>query len=202
MEQRTEEWFNARLGKVTASRLNDILSTIKTGESSYKRNYRIQLVTERLTGKPTQIFVNSAMQHGIDTEDEAKSAYIFDYNAVEDIGFVDHPSIDMSGASPDGLVGDEGMIEIKCPQPTTHTETLLSQKIPKKYEAQMLWQLACMPNRKWVDFVSYCPSFPQGLNIFVKRFDRDNDRIALIEKQVQEFLTEVEDMVNFIKEGK
>lgn len=200
MEQRSEEWFKARLGKVTASNLSNVMATTKTGESAYRKNYRHQLVTERLTGKQIEIPINQAMQHGIDTEDEARDFYVFKYADVEEIGFIDHPTIDMAGASPDGLVGTDGLIEIKCRQPQNHTETLISHQIPDKYKLQMYWQMACT-GRKWCDYVSYCPSFPENLKMVVIRLERDEEQIKLLEESVIKFLTEVEDTVNFIKEN-
>lgn len=200
MEQRTEEWFNARIGKVTASNLSNVTAFTKSGESAYRKNYRHQLVTERLTGKPTEIYVNQAMQHGIDTEDEARDFYVFKYNDVEEVGFIDHPTIDMAGASPDGLVGDDGLIEIKCRQPQNHTETLISNQIPSRYRLQMFWQMACT-GRKWCDYVSYCPSFPEELKMVVIRLEWNDEQIKLLEEEVIKFLTEVEDTVKFIKEN-
>ena len=200
MEQRSEEWFKARLGKVTASKLSDVMATTKSGESAYRRTYRHQLVTERLTGKQTEIYINQAMQHGIDTEDEARDFYIFKYADVEEVGFIDHPTIDMAGASPDGLVGDDGLIEIKCRQPQNHTETLISHQIPSRYKLQMYWQMACT-GRKWCDYVSYCPSFPESLKMVVIRLHWDDEQIKLLEESVTKFLTEVEDTVDFIKEN-
>lgn len=199
MDQRSDEWFQARLGKVTASKINDILAKTKSGYSTSRSNYLIQLVSERLTGQKTDTYINTAMQHGIDTEDEARSAYIFAHANVIEEGFVDHPSIPMTGASPDGLVGDDGLIEIKCPLPTTHTQTLMSEEAPKKYINQMMWQMACT-GRKWCDFVSYCPSFPENLKLFVKRVERDDKLIAELEKSVIEFLKEVETTVDKLKE--
>ena len=200
MEQRSDEWFKARLGKVTASNLANVTASTKSGESAYRRNYRHQLVTERLTGKPTEIYVNQAMQHGIDTEDEARDFYVFKYNDVEEVGFVDHPTIDMAGASPDGLVGDDGLIEIKCRQPQNHTETLISHQIPSRYRLQMFWQMACT-GRRWCDYVSYCPSFPEDLKMVVIRLEWNDEQIKLLEDEVIKFLTEVEDTVKFIKEN-
>ena len=200
MEQRSEEWFKARLGKVTASKLSDVMATTKSGESAYRRAYRHQLVTERLTGKQTEIYINQAMQHGIDTEDEARDFYVFKYADVEEVGFIDHPTIDMAGASPDGLVGDDGLIEIKCRQPQNHTETLISHQIPSRYKLQMYWQMACT-GRKWCDYVSYCPSFPESLKMVVIRLQWDDEQIKLLEESVTKFLTEVEDTVDFIKEN-
>lgn len=200
MEQRSEEWFQARLGKVTASKLSDVMATTKSGESAYRRTYRHQLVTERLTGKQTEIYINQAMQHGMDTEDEARDFYVFKHADVQEVGFVDHPTIDMAGASPDGLVGDDGLIEIKCRQPQNHTETLISHQIPSRYKLQMYWQMACT-GRKWCDYVSYCPSFPESLKMVVIRLQWDDEQIKLLEESVTKFLTEVEDTVDFIKEN-
>tara|TARA_R110000822_G_scaffold97859_1_gene221805 strand:- start:113 stop:721 length:609 start_codon:yes stop_codon:yes gene_type:complete len=202
MEQRTDEWFKARLAKVTASKINDVLATIKSGEAATRRNYRTQLVAERLTGmQASEVYVNAAMQHGIDTEEEARNAYIFSHADVVEVGFVNHPSIAMSGASPDGLVDNDGLIEIKCPQTATHTDTLVSQQVPNKYINQMMWQMACT-DRKWCDFVSYSPFFPENLKMFVKRVERDDKLIKHLEDEVKKFLTEVEDTVKFLKESR
>ena len=176
------------------------MATTKSGESAYRRTYRHQLVTERLTGKQTEIYINQAMQHGIDTEDEARDFYVFKYADVEEVGFIDHPTIDMAGASPDGLVGTDGLIEIKCRQPQNHTETLISHQIPSRYKLQMYWQMACT-GRKWCDYVSYCPSFPESLKMVVIRLQWDDEQIKLLEDEVIKFLTEVEDTVKFIKEN-
>ena len=200
MEQRSDEWFQARLGKVTASRVSDVLATIKSGEAATRSNYRIQLVTERLTNTSTKGYVNEAMQHGIDTEDEARAFYMFSKANVEEVGFVDHPTIEWSGASPDGFVGDDGLIEIKCPQPHTHTLTLINKDCPQKYYNQIMWQLS-VTKRSWCDFVSYQPSFPENLKMFVKRIHRDDEYIKRLEDEVKKFLTEVEDTVKFLKEG-
>lgn len=199
MEQRSDEWFSARLGKVTASKLNDMLAKTRSGYSTSRNNYLIQLVSERLTGQRVESYINNAMQHGIDTEDEARNAYVFKYADVVEEGFVDHPTIPMCGASPDGLVGDDGLIEIKCPLATTHTQTLMSGEAPKKYINQMQWQMACT-GRKWCDFVSYCPSFPSNLQLFVKRVERDDKLIEELEDEVKKFLEEVDQNVNKLKE--
>jgi putative phage-type endonuclease len=201
MEQRSDEWFQARLGKVTASRVSDVLATIKSGEAVTRSSYRVQLVTERLTNQVTRSYVSEAMQHGIDTEDEARAFYMFSKDNVEEVGFIDHPKIAWAGASPDGLVGDEGMIEIKCVQPHTHTLTLINRDMPNKHLSQIMWQLACCPERKWVDFVSYQPSFPENLKMFVKRIYRDDEYIKRLEDEVQKFLAEVEDTVQFLQQG-
>lgn len=193
IEQRSDDWFNARLGKVTASRLADVLSTIKTGESASRRNYRIELVCERLTQKKADGFTNVHIERGIELEPIAISSYealqgVF----VEPVGFVIHPTILMSGASPDGLVGDDGLMEVKCPTPANHLETLLSKKAPSKYIPQMQWQMACT-GRKWCDFVSYCAEFGNTEHaLFITRVMRDDDFIADAEKAVIQFLDEVE----------
>lgn len=196
MEQRSDEWFAARLGKVTASRLADVLATIKTGESASRRNYRIELVCERLTQKKAEGFSNVHTERGVELEPIALSSYeaqkgIF----VESVGFVIHPTIEMSGASPDGLVGDDGLIEVKCPTPANHLDTLLSKKSPAKYYPQMQWQMACT-GRQWCDFVSYCAEFGNTEHaVFITRVMRDDIFIADAEKAVIQFLDEVETQI-------
>ena len=207
MEQRTDEWFKARLGKVTASKIHDIMIKTKVGESTYKTKYRMQLVTERLTGKVVPIFMNNAMAHGVEYEDEAKTCYanhrkLLVGTDVRDVGMIDHPSIDMCGASPDGLVGDDGLRDIKCPQPMTHTTTLETGEIHKRYMHQMMWQMACVGEHiKWCDFVSYHPDFPDDLKLCIKRVPRDNELIARLEEEVSTFVQEVEYKIKTIKEN-
>ena len=190
MEQRTDDWFTARLGKVTASRVADVVAKTKSGYSTSRENYMAQLVCERLTGKPAESFTNSAMQWGTDTEPLARAAYEARMDIlVDEVGFIDHPSIVNSGASPDGLVGADGLIEIKCPNTSTHIDTLLNQAVPKKYADQIFWQMACT-GRDWCDFVSYDPRLPPDLQLFIKRIPRDNQYIRLLESEVIEFLQE------------
>jgi len=191
MEQQTEQWHNARLGKVTASRLSDVMARTKTGYGASRANYMTELVLERLTGRRAEGYTNAAMQWGIDTEADAKAAYEFRTNAeIVSVGFIDHPLIDMTGASPDGLIGEDGLIEIKCPNSATHIDYLLTGMVPKKYDLQMQWQMACT-GRQWCDFVSYDPRLPPNLSMLVKRIDRDYDLIAEMEIEVREFLDEV-----------
>ena len=171
MEQRSEEWFQARLGLVTASRVADVLAKIKSGESASRRNYKIQLVSERLTGERQESYINQAMQDGIDREQFARDRYVQEHGGVEEVGFVKHPTLE-AGASPDGMVGDDGILEIKCPMGSTHTESLMSQDVPTKYIPQIQFQLL-VTGRKWCDFVSYHPMFPKHLQIFVKRIEAD-----------------------------
>jgi putative phage-type endonuclease len=200
MEQRSEEWFKARLGKVTASRVVDVLAKIKSGESASRRNYKIQLVSERLTGEKQETYVNQAMQDGIDREFYAREKYVQQFGEVEEVGFIQHPTLE-AGASPDGLVGTDGIIEIKCPMGSTHTETLMTQDIPSKYVPQVQFQLL-VTGRKWCDFVSYNPMFPEHLQVFVKRIEADPVYQKELESEVRKFLEEVDDVINKLKEIK
>ena len=206
IEQRTEEWFQQRLGKVTASRISDVIAKTKTGVSTSRQNYLVQLVSERITGKKGDSFVNQAMLDGIEREGAARAIYMLNRDvSVTEVGFFDHPVIKNSGASPDGAVNAEeegkyaGLIEIKCPIETTHTNTLMSKSVPSKYIPQMQWQLACT-GAKWVDFVSYNPNFPEELQLFVARVDRDDTYIAELEAEVIKFLDEVEQTIIKLKE--
>jgi putative phage-type endonuclease len=190
LQQRSEEWFAARAGKVTSSRVADVVAKTKTGTSASRANYMAELVIERLTGTPAERFSNGAMQWGTEKEPEARERYqIESGNLVDEIAFVQHPRIAFSGASPDGLVGDDGLIEIKCPNSATHIETLLSQKIPDKYQLQMLWQMACT-QRSWCDFVSYDPRMPEGMQLWIQRYNLDHERLKTIEESVETFLAE------------
>lgn len=200
MEQRSEEWFKARLGKVTASRVADVLAKIKTGESASRRNYKVQLVSERLTGEKQETYINQAMQDGIDREFYARERYVQQHGEVEEVGFIQHPNLE-AGASPDGLVGDDGLIEIKCPLGTTHTETLMTQEVPSKYIPQIQWQLRCT-GRKWCDFISYNPMFPENLQLFVKRVEADEQYQLMLEKEISDFLIEVQTVIDRLKEIK
>ena len=191
MEQRTDEWFAARLGKVTASKVSDVVAKTKSGYGASRATYMSQLLVERLTGTRTEFYSNAAMQWGTDTEPQARAAYEFiTNNSVVEEGFIPHPTIEMSGASPDGLVDDFGMLEIKCPNTSTHVQTLLDEKIPKKYVDQMQWQMACA-EREWCDFVSFDPRLPDGNDFFCTRLKRDDKRIADLESEVTDFLDEL-----------
>lgn len=195
MEQRTEEWFAARLGKVTASRIADVMAKTKTGYGASRANYMAELICERLTGAPQNAFTSSAMQWGTDNEPLARAAYEAALgDLVEETGFVPHDEIMAAGASPDGLVGTDGLVEIKCPNTATHIDTLLGDEIPAKYMLQMQWQMACT-GRKWCDFVSYDPRMPANMQLFIKRVQRDDTMIADIKKEVTAFLAEVDDRI-------
>jgi hypothetical protein len=196
MEQRSEEWFAARLGKVTASRVADVIAKTKSGYSTSRDNYMAQLVCERLTGQQGESFTNAAMQHGTETEPLARSAYeAYADLMVEEVGFVQHPKIEMAGASPDGLVGLFGMLEIKCPNTATHIDTLLSQSVPTKYITQMQWQMRCC-ERQWCDYVSFDNRLPADLQLFVKRVEFDALYVATLEEEVNLFLKELDNKVN------
>lgn len=195
MEQRSPEWFQTRLGKVTASRVADVITKTKSGWGASRANYRAQLIAERLTGEAQDSFTNAAMQWGTDTEPHARASYEFRTDSsVTEIGFVDHPKIKMSGASPDGLVGDVGMIEIKCPNTSTHLDVLMSEKVPAKYVTQISWQMACA-GRAWCDFVSFDPRLPENMQLFIKRVHRDDDTISQLETDVTDFLAEIDETV-------
>jgi putative phage-type endonuclease len=198
MEQRTEEWFAARLGKVTASRVADVLAKIKTGESASRKNYKMELVVQRLTGKQGESFTNAAMEWGTEQEPFARMAYEAHTGTfVKEEGFVDHPTIEGFGCSPDGIVG-EGLIEIKCPNTANHIETVLENKVPSKYIPQMQCQMACT-GAKWCDFVSFDPRVPEDLQLFVVRVERDQEYIDAMEVEVKQFLSEVLDLFNQLK---
>ncbi len=192
IEQGTEEWHQLRLGCVTGSRVADVLAKIKSGESASRSDYRTDLVVERLTGKPTDFFTNSAMQWGTDQEPFARIKYEEKFDLfVEQIAFVKHPTIEFFGASPDGLVGADGMLEIKCPNSKTHIKYLNDGKPPSKYIPQMQCQMS-VTGRKWCDFVSFDPRMPEGLDFFVVRLERDEEYIKAMEAEVQQFLNEVD----------
>ena len=190
--QHSPEWFAARLGKVTASRVAELIAKTRTGYSTSRKRYAIELSTERLTGVGIDVFVTRDMQWGTDKEPQARDRYCDVTGAtVKEVGMIMHPTIDNGGASPDGLVGRVGLIEIKCPKTTTMIETVLSGQIPEKYQAQMNWQLACT-KRKWCDFVMFDPRLPEASQIWIKRHERDDAVIAELESEVATFLDEVE----------
>ena len=192
VEQRSDAWFSARLGKVTASRVADVIAKTKSGYSASRDNYMAQLICERLTGQQGESFTNSAMTWGTETEPLARSAFeAYADVMVEEVGFVPHPRIRDSGASPDGLVGLFGMLEIKCPNTATHIDTLLTQTVPSKYITQMQWQMACC-ERQWCEFVSFDPRLPQDLQLFVKRVEFNQTYVAMLEEEVISFLEELE----------
>ena len=195
--QGTDQWRRSRCGKVTASRVADVLAKIKSGEAAARANYKAQLVAEILSGEPQEdCFVSKDMLYGIEQEQFARAAYETSQGVfVEQVGLIDHPTIPRFAASPDGLVGDDGMIEIKCPKLATHLSYILTGTIPTIYQTQMHSQLACCTQRKWNDFVSFRPELPEHLRMFRVRMVRDDSRIKEIEDEVIAFTAEVEAMV-------
>lgn len=198
IKQGTKEWHQIRLGKVTASRVADVMSKVKTGESAGRRNYKMDLVVERLTNSPTSSFSSPAMQWGTETEPLARMAYEAKFGLfVDQVAFCNHPTIKNFGCSPDGVVGD-GLIEIKCPNTTTHIEYLMGGIPPAKYVPQMQTQMACT-GAKWCDFVSFDPRLPPELQLIVIRLNRDDAYIQEIEAEVKQFLDEVEQIYSQLK---
>lgn len=192
IEQGSEAWMTCRRGKVTASRVADVIKRTKSGYSTSRKNYAAQLLCERLTGRTAESFTNAAMQWGVEKEPEARTAYEFMKDVTVDlVSFVDHPSIAMSGASPDGLVGEDGLVEFKCPNTATHLDALMSGEIDPDYITQIQWQLSCT-QRKWCDFVSFDPRLPPHLQLFIKRVDRDQRTIIELETEVSSFLRELD----------
>lgn len=201
VEQGTDAWHQLRLGKVTASRMADVLSKGRAGESASRTKYRTELVVQRLTGLPGESFINAAMEWGTLTEPKARVAYEAEMGVfVNQVAFINHPSIANFGCSPDGLVSD-GLIEIKCPNSNTHVEYLMDGKPPAKYIPQMQCQMA-VTGAKWCDFVSFDPRLPDDLQLFVVRLERDEEYIKAMEVEVEKFLSEVEDTLTKLKARK
>jgi putative phage-type endonuclease len=192
LAQGSDEWVAARVGSLGASRIHDAVARTKSGWGASRSNLMAELLVERLTGQPAEKFTTAAMIHGTVTEPEARSVYEFWHGVeVEQVGLIRHPTILGTHASPDGLIGEDGLLELKCPQPATHIDTLLGQAVPEKYVKQTMWQLA-VTGRKWCDFGSYQPSLPDHMRLFVKRIHRDDTMIAELETEVVKFLAELD----------
>jgi putative phage-type endonuclease len=192
MEQRSAEWYQTRLGKVTASRIADLMARTKSGYSTSRANYMAELIAERLTGAKGDSYQSSAMQWGTEQEPYARAAYeTLKGVLVSEIGFVPHPTIPNSGASPDGLVDDDGLVEIKCPFTATHLEFLTTGIVPERYNLQMQWQMACT-GRGWCDYVSYDPRLPERMSISIQRVNRDFTLVGNVETEVRAFLSELD----------
>ena len=193
--QGSEAWFLARAGHCTASRFSDVLARVKSGEAASRRNYRLQLVTERLTCQPVEGYKNAAMEWGNEQEPNARDAYEARYGVlVEPADFLKHPAVEWTGASPDGLLGDDGLLEIKCPFVSTiHVETVLAGECPSDHRAQIQGQL-WVTGRKWCDFLSFDPRMPENLQLFVFRVQRDEEYIAALAEEVKRFLAEVAEL--------
>ena len=200
VEQGTPEWFAARLGNVTASRVADVIAKTKSGYAASRDNYMAQLICERMTNTVAESYTNAAMQWGTETEPLARAAYesLADV-LVDEVGYIAHPTIERAGASPDGLVGVFGLLEIKCPNTATHIDTLISEKVPTKYITQMQWQMSCT-GRTWADFVSFDPRLPSGLQMFVKRVEFDAEYVAMLKEEVIKFLTELDAKISKLNE--
>jgi putative phage-type endonuclease len=198
IQQGTEEWHQLRLGKVTASRVADILAKTKSGASASRGNYLIELALQRVTKTIEESYSNSAMEWGVATEPQARVAYeVSTGNFVDQIAFVNHPTIEGFGCSPDGLVG-EGLIEIKCPNSATHWSYIKANEPPQKYIIQMQAQMA-VTGAKWCDFVSFDPRMPERSQLLIIRINRDEEFIAEMENDIKQFLNEVEVEVNLME---
>lgn len=197
--QGSPEWLAARVGSLGASQVHEALAKTKSGWGAGRANTMAALVVERLTGQPTVMFQNDAMRWGTETEPQARDAYAFHADVdVEQVGLIKHPRIGGTHASPDGLIGPDGLLEIKCPQSGTHMETLLGAPIASKYITQVQWQLACF-DRAWCDWVSFDPRFPGEMQLFIQRIHRDDTHIAELEREVAAFLDEVNAKVAALK---
>ena len=199
VQQGTAEWHQLRLGKVTASRVADILAKTKTGPSASRQNYLIELALQRTTGIIQESYSNAAMEWGTQTEPQARVAYeVNTNNFVDQVAFIDHFSIEWFGCSPDGLVSNRGLVEIKCPNSTTHWEYFKFNRPPQKYIIQMQAQMA-VTGRDWCDFISFDPRMPERSQLLIVRVDRDESFIVEMEEQIKQFLSEVEVEVNLMK---
>jgi putative phage-type endonuclease len=203
-EQQSPEWLLMRTGIVTGSRVCDVMAKLKRkeGEAACRQNYRAELVCEILTGRSAEHYVSPAMQWGMDNEVLARNAYEieFDVQTIQ-VGFAVHPEIRRFGASPDGLVGTDGLVEFKCPTTQTHIDYIISGEIPTEYRWQMFAEMACA-ERQWCDFVSYDPRLPKSLQLFVRRLERDDSCIREMEAEVLSFLSEVDFLIERLKKSK
>lgn len=197
--QREEDWFEARLGLATSSKFNDIMAVGRSGaELASRKNYRAQLVSERLTGEKAENRTNAAMDWGTEFEDTARLRYeLKTGNEVVESGFYKHDKLD-AGASPDGFIGEDGLVEIKCPNSATHIETLRRKTVPKQYFWQVQGQM-WVTGRKWCDFVSFDPRLPENAQLFITRVERDDESIKELEAEVTTFLREVAAEVKFVE---
>lgn len=191
-EQRTQSWHRARLGCVTASRIADVMARTKSGYGAARQTYMRQLLAERISGMPTETIPSPAMRWGTQVEPFAVAAYEELIQAETlTASFIRHPNLEFAGASPDRLVGEDGLLEVKCPTTPTHIDTLLSGEIAERYVLQMQWQMACT-GRHWCDFVSFDPRLPPDYQCFVIRIERDDEVIARLEAEAASLLVEIE----------
>ena len=201
--QGSPEWFAVRNGKITASKLSDLMRKTKWGESTYKTRLRMELAIERITGKSASPnFMNQAMQDGVEREPDARKLFeVITGKEVALCGSFDHPEIVNTSASPDGLIrGEDAVLELKAPTHITHAKNLLSEKMPKNYEYQVQWQIACTES-EYAYFASYHPDFPKELRLKWVKVLRDNIMILELEDAVRQFDIEVEDLIIKLKKG-
>lgn len=203
IQQGTKEWFDVRRGKITASRVKDVVAVLKSGgESASRADYKMQLALERMTGQTAESFCSKDMIWGTETEPLARLAYCVHTGLdVDEVGFIDHPDVLRSGASPDGLVGDSGLVEIKCPKTTTLVEWAVDGKVPTSHLDQMQWQMECS-GREWGDFVAYDPRMPSGSQLFIRRLPRDEARLIFLRNEVSVFDQEVEELIEKIRKAR
>ena len=201
--QGSEEWFAVRMGKITASRLGDIMRKTKWGESTYKSKVRLELAIERLTGKSaSSVVMNKAMYDGVEREPDAR--LLFEAMTGKEValcGSFDHPEIVNTSASPDGLIrGENAVLEIKCPMHSTHAKNLMSETMPKNYTYQVQWQIACTES-DYAYFASYHPDFPPELRLKWVRVEKDDSIIKSLEEEIRAFDISIEDLIIKIKDG-
>ena len=201
--QGSEEWFAVRMGKITASRLGDIMRKTKWGESTYKSKVRLELAIERLTGKSaSSVVMNKAMYDGVEREPDAR--LLFEAVTGKEValcGSFDHPEIVNTSASPDGLIrGENAVLEIKCPTHSTHAKNLMSETMPKNYIYQVQWQIACTES-DYAYFASYHPDFPPELRLKWVRVERDDSVLESLNEEIRAFDASIEDMIVKIKKG-
>lgn len=197
LTQGTPEWLCARRGRVTASRCGDLMAKIKSGKPAASRyNYLMELVTEHVTKRVVEHFVTPAMEWGLEQQPFAQAAYEISQDcSVESVGLVVHPTIELFACSPDGICGDQGLVEFKCPTDRVHLEYLREGVIPEEYIPQLNAQLACMPERHWNDFVSFNPNMPYGMQLFIRRHHRDKEKIGELEGEIGTFLGELAEVM-------
>lgn len=201
--QSSPEWASERLGCVTASRVADVIAKSRDKKTwgASRANYAAELIVERLTGQVTEGYKSAAMERGSEVEAEARLAYEFRRNVdVAPAALIRHPKIEWAAATPDGFVGEDGLIEIKSPNTSTHLETILGKKPQARYMTQMQWQL-CVTGRKWCDFVSYDPRLPERMRFFLQRVPADQAVMCSLEKEVEIFLSEVDDTIKRLEHG-
>lgn len=196
IQQQTAEWLQERTGRITASRVKDVMARLKNGApASERKRYLIELVSERLTGMAAEHYVTPAMDWGSEQERHARAAYeVESGNEVDKVGMAIHPNIPCFSASPDGSIGADGLFEAKCPTTPKHLEWMLAGEVPDEHKDQCYAEMACW-EREWVDFVSFDPRVPERHQLLIKRLPRDDKRIAEIEFAVAEFNAEVDDMI-------